>query len=70
MPYMERVHTVVETKAYLQAARDAGLTEIDLAAIVDLIAGDPGAGDEIRGTGGCRKLRLAGRGKGRAVAIA
>jgi hypothetical protein len=23
------------------------------------------AGDEIRGTGGCRKLRLAGRGKGK-----
>ncbi len=58
-------HTVVETPAYLRAARDAGMTEVELRAAVDLIAADPEAGDAIVGTGGCRKVRLAGRGKGK-----
>ena len=34
-------------------------------AAVTLIAAHPAAGDLIVGTGGCRKLRLAGRGKGK-----
>ena len=29
------------------------------------VASNPLAGDEIRGTGGCRKVRIAGRGKGK-----
>ena len=33
--------------------------------IVSLVAADPTAGDLIVGTGGARKLRVAGRGKGK-----
>jgi hypothetical protein len=41
------------------------MTEDDVAALVDYLAENPTAGDEIVGTGGCRKLRVAGRGKGK-----
>ncbi len=34
-------------------------------AIVDAIAADPMMGDEIKGSGGARKVRFAGRGKGK-----
>jgi hypothetical protein len=34
-------------------------------AVVDLLAANPAAGDEIAGTGGCRKVRVAGGGKGK-----
>jgi hypothetical protein len=33
--------------------------------VVDLLAADPQAGDVMQGTSGCRKLRIAGRGKGK-----
>jgi hypothetical protein len=33
--------------------------------MVETIAADPEAGDLMAGTGGCRKLRFAGRGKGK-----
>ena len=59
------MHTVIETTAYLRAAHDAGLNESERDAIVTMIANDPAAGDEIVGTGGCRKVRVAGRGKGK-----
>jgi hypothetical protein len=59
------MHTVIETTAYLRAARDGGLSESERDAIVTMIANDPVAGDEIVGTGGCRKVRVAGRGKGK-----
>lgn len=36
-----------------------------MAAAVDLVAFDPLVGDLIVGSGGCRKARLAGRGKGK-----
>jgi len=37
----------------------------EVASLVDLLAREPEAGDEMPGTGGCRKLRFAGRGKGK-----
>jgi hypothetical protein len=37
----------------------------EVAALIDHIAVNPMAGIEIPGTGGCRKLRIAGRGKGK-----
>jgi hypothetical protein len=37
----------------------------EIAAVVDHIAVNPMAGVDIPGTGGCRKLRVAGRGKGK-----
>ncbi|MBB4000499.1 type II toxin-antitoxin system RelE/ParE family toxin [Aureimonas pseudogalii] len=34
-------------------------------AIVSAVGADPLTGDELRGTGGCRKFRFAGRGRGK-----
>lgn len=41
------------------------MTDDDRVRIVDHLALPPDAGDEIPGTGGARKVRLAGRGKGK-----
>ncbi len=59
------MHAVVETPSYLRDARNAGLTAEERAAVVWYLATHPDAGDEIRGTGGARKIRFAGRGKGK-----
>jgi hypothetical protein len=59
------MHTVIETPIYLRDAKAAGLTESEGMAIVDLLAIQPDAGDLIPGTGGARKVRVAGRGKGK-----
>ena len=59
------MHSVVELPTFLRAAEREGLSEEDRTAIVDLIAGDPTIGDVIQGTGGCRKVRVAGRGFGK-----
>ena len=59
------VQTVVETPAYLAAARAAGMSAGEMRTIIDGLAADPTSGDEIAGTGGCRKVRFAGRGKGK-----
>ena len=37
----------------------------DIDAVVRIVSADPTAGDLMQGTGGARKLRLAGRGKGK-----
>ena len=60
-----RMQTVVETEAYLRAAKDASMSAEEMAAAVDLVADNPEAGDVMQGTGGVRKARLAGRGKGK-----
>lgn len=62
---MRCVRTVVETQTYLADAKAAGLDAVEMAAIVSTVAADPMAGDLIVGTGGARKLRVAGRGKGK-----
>ena len=59
------LHTVAETPQYLRDAAAAGLTEEERKAIVDTVAADPRQGVEIRGSGGVRKIRVAGRGKGK-----
>lgn len=59
------MHTVVETAAYLSSARRIGMTEAEMRTTVDALAADPQAGDRIVGSGGCRKVRVAGRGKGK-----
>jgi hypothetical protein len=59
------MHTVIETPAFLASAADEGIGEDDRLAIVSYIAGDPKAGDVMAGTGGARKVRVAGRGKGK-----
>jgi len=59
------MQSVIETESYLRAAKDAGMAEDEKAAAVDLVASNPDAGDVMQGTGGVRKARLAGRGKGK-----
>ena len=41
------------------------MAEDEMTAAVDLVSTDPEAGDVMAGTGGVRKARLAGRGKGK-----
>jgi hypothetical protein len=65
MPYILVMQTVIETDAYLRAAKDAGMSGEEMTAAVDLVADNPEAGDVMQGTGGVRKVRLAGRGKGK-----
>ena len=59
------METVVETPNYLAAAKAANMTETEMELAVLIVAGDPLAGDLIAGTGGCRKVRMAGKGKGK-----
>jgi hypothetical protein len=59
-------HTVAEMPTFLSDCRRAGILDRDEHfAIVDAVAEDPRAGDIIPGTGGARKRRIAGRGKGK-----
>jgi hypothetical protein len=59
------VHVVVETAPFIAAAKAAGLSGSDIQRIVDHCAERPDVGDVIQGTGGARKVRFAGRGKGK-----
>lgn len=59
------MHTVIETLAYIAAAKDAGMTADEMAAVVDLIAENPEAGEIMPGCGGARKLRVAKPGRGK-----
>ncbi len=59
------MHTVAETHAFQRQAADAGMSGPEITALVSYLASNPTAGDEIAGTGGCRKVRVAGRGKGK-----
>jgi hypothetical protein len=59
------MQTVVETEFYLRDAKTAGLSGDERTEIVDFIAANPDAGAEIKGTGGARKIRFAGKGKGK-----
>ena len=59
------MHAVVETPGYLSDAKALGLTETERDSIVSWVASNPDAGDVIAGTGGARKIRFAGMGKGK-----
>ena len=59
------MHTIIETGAYLSAASDAGMTDEERNAVVDVLAANPTAGDIMPGCGGARKLRVAKPGKGK-----
>lgn len=43
----------------------AGITEEEISRVISYLSENPMAGEVMRGTGGCRKLRVAGRGKGK-----
>lgn len=59
------LHTVCETHSFRRAADRAGLSREEVEDLVTYLAANPMAGNEMPGTGGCRKVRLAGRGKGK-----
>ena len=59
------MHAVVETPFFLADAKAAGVTDEERTGLVAIIAADPQAGDVIPGTGGARKVRVAGKGKGK-----
>jgi hypothetical protein len=59
------MHTVVETHAFRRQAKAAGMTEEEINELIADLAADPAIGVAISGTGGCRKVRIAGRGKGK-----
>jgi hypothetical protein len=59
------LQTVVETPAFLNDARRLGLSEAERFAIVTWLASNPADGDVIEGTGGARKIRFTGKGKGK-----
>lgn len=59
------MHTVCELESFRRAAHTAGMNEGEIRLLIDYLAAHPMAGDEISGTGGCRKLRWAGRGRGK-----
>ena len=59
------LHAVAELPQFLRDVKAAGLSEAEHQAVVDSIAANPRQGDEIRSSGGVRKVRFAGRGKGK-----
>lgn len=59
------MHTVVETHAFRRQAEAAGMAAGEIDELVLYLANNPEAGVAIRDTGGCRKVRVKGRGKGK-----
>ena len=57
--------TVIEPAAFIRQAKNAGISEVERAAMLDSIAANPNRGVVIEHSGGCRKVRFAGRGKGK-----
>lgn len=56
------MQTVSELNSFRRAAEHAGMSDQDIADLISFLAANPDAGDEIVGTGGCRKVRFAIRG--------
>jgi len=65
LPYMGAVQSVIETSAYIAAAKDAGMDADEMASVVTTIAANPEAGEIMPGCGGARKLRVAKPGRGK-----
>ena len=59
------MQTVCELQSFQRAAAGAGMTEAEVRGLIDHLAANPAAGDVMQGTGGCRKLRWAGKGRGK-----
>jgi mRNA-degrading endonuclease RelE of RelBE toxin-antitoxin system len=57
-------HAVLETSIFSRRA-DALLSREERADLIEILAGDPLAGDIVPGLGGVRKLRFAPRGRGK-----
>ncbi len=62
------LHTVVETPEFRRRVRGL-LGKAARDALIDYLAANPDAGDLMPGTGGARKLRWAGLGRGKSGGI-
>jgi hypothetical protein len=65
MPYISPMHTVAEFEGFERDAHNAGMGDDDIVELADHLASDPCAGVIMPGTGGARKFRFAGFGKGK-----
>lgn len=69
MPYSEvmakPLNTVAYTEGFLAQAKGEGMSEVEMQVMERIIAANPEIGDLIVGSGGCRKVRVPGRGKGK-----
>lgn len=59
------MQTVVEMPEFIRCAKKLGISEEEHEDIIDDLSSNPDAGDEIPGTGGMRKLRVAAKGRGK-----
>ncbi|WP_082470252.1 MULTISPECIES: type II toxin-antitoxin system RelE/ParE family toxin [unclassified Methylobacterium] len=59
------LHTVAETSEFVRDADAERMPAATRTALKDMLAANPEAGDLIVGSGGIRKVRVAGRGKGK-----
>jgi hypothetical protein len=59
------MHTVIETEAYQRSAIASGVSKQERLDISNYVSANPSAGEIMKGTGGARKIRFAGRGKGK-----
>ncbi len=59
------MQTVLETSNFHRDANNAGMTEGERFDLFTFLSANPEAGDLIKGSGGCRKVRFAKRGKGK-----
>lgn len=64
MTYYSAMYTVVETPTFAADA-DALWTNEERVGFCAWISANPGAGDVIPGSGGCRKVRWSGAGRGK-----
>jgi hypothetical protein len=53
------MQTVCELDSFRKAALASGMSDNDVADLVNYLSQNPDAGEEMQGTGGCRKLRFA-----------
>lgn len=59
------MQTICELRSFRRAAAQAGMSDGEVLDLILYLAANPMAGEEIVGTGGCRKLRWSGRNKGK-----
>lgn len=65
VPYISFMHAVLTTDTFEADAADAGVPEDEIEAMVRWLSANPQAGAVMQGTGGARKVRFAGKGKGK-----
>lgn len=62
---MAMQHAVIETETFIADARAQALSDEEIQTIILAVSEHPMGGDLMPGTGGARKRRIAGRGKGK-----